>query len=352
MSTTTDSELIGAFDAIVAGEPGVDRHEVFARLRRELPIFYSQATSAWVVSRYDDVKAVLQDADVFVPITEGPGASVFGGGFFHWRGREHNKKAGIVGRRIRSPGALRREISGKVSALANELADALPIGAPVDLREDFTMQVPLLVIARLTDIDEATKLRHWYDTIMAGGTSSIGNPGAREAALRAMQELKEFLVPLLEQRRATPGEDLVSDLVTARYDDEPLPDDEIVSIVGQLLPAGVETTAAPTTRWPVSGPRRCGSIRRFRPPTESRCATRRWPAPPCRPAIRWSSCSPPPIVMRRASRSPSGSNRTASSLTLTGNTPRRGTFCRLAPACITAPARGWRRWRLSRRCAR
>jgi pulcherriminic acid synthase len=242
MSTTTDSELIGAFDAIVAGEPSVDRHEVFARLRRELPIFYSQATSAWVVSRYDDVKAVLQDADVFVPITEGPGASVFGGGFFHWRGREHNKKAGIVGRRIRSPGALRREISGKVSALANELADALPIGAPVDLREDFTMQVPLLVIARLTDIDEATKLRHWYDTIMAGGTSSIGNPGAREAALRAMQELKEFLVPLLEQRRATPGEDLVSDLVTARYEDEPLPDDEIVSIVGQLLPAGVETT--------------------------------------------------------------------------------------------------------------
>jgi cytochrome P450 len=215
---------------------------VFARLRRELPIFYSQATSAWVVSRYDDVKAVLQDADVFVPITEGPGASVFGGGFFHWRGREHNKKAGIVGRRIRSPRALRREIYGKVSALANELADALPIGAPVDLREDFTMQVPLLVIARLTDIDEATKLRHWYDTIMAGGTSSIGNPGAREAALRAMQELKEFLVPLLEQRRATPGEDLVSDLVTARYDGEPLPDDEIVSIVGQLLPAGVETT--------------------------------------------------------------------------------------------------------------
>ncbi len=104
------------------------------------------------------------------------------------------------------------------------------------------MWVPLLVISELTGIEEATRLRDWYDTIMAGGTSSIGNPGARAAALQAMQELKEFLVPLLAERRVNPGSDLVSDLVAARYDGAPLPDDEIVSIVGQLLPAGVETT--------------------------------------------------------------------------------------------------------------
>jgi len=242
VSATTDAQLIEAFDAIVAGAPTVERHVAFARLRQELPVFHSEATNAWVLSRYDDVKAVLQDSEVFVPITEGPGASVFGGGFFHWRGREHNKKAGVVGRRIRSPRALRENISGKVTAIADTLADGLPLGTPVDLREEYTMQVPLLVISRLTAIDEATKLRHWYDTIMAGGTSSIGNPGARAAALEAMRELKEFLTPLLEQRREHPGEDLVSDLVTARYDGEPLPDDEIVSIVGQLLPAGVETT--------------------------------------------------------------------------------------------------------------
>ena len=78
------------------------------------------------------------------------------------------------------------------------------------------------MISELTAIAEATKLRHWYDTIMAGGTSSIGNPGAREAALEAMRELKEFLLPLLDERRRRPGPDLVSELVTARYDGEPL----------------------------------------------------------------------------------------------------------------------------------
>jgi cytochrome P450 len=242
MPALADPHLIDAFDAVVAGSPGVDRHEVFARLRSELPIFRSDATNAWIVSCYDDVRAVLQDGEVFVPITEGPGASVFGGGFFHWRGREHNKKAGIVGRRLRSPRSLREDVSEKVVAIAHRLAAELPFATPVDLRERYSMWVPLLVISELTAIADATKLRDWYDTIMAGGTSSIGNPGARAAALRAMDELKAFLLPLLAQRRSHPGDDLVSDLVMARYDGAPLPDDEIVAIVGQLLPAGVETT--------------------------------------------------------------------------------------------------------------
>jgi pulcherriminic acid synthase len=237
-----NAELVAQFDAIVAGHPVVDRHEVFAQLRDALPVFFSEATGAWVVSRYDDVRGVLQDASAFVPITEGPGASVFGGGFFHWRGREHNKKAGIVGRRLRSARAVREELAGKVEEIARRLAAELPLEQPVDLRERYAMWVPLLVISELTGIEEATRLRGWYDTIMAGGTSSIGNPGARAAALQAMQELKEFLVPLLAERRVNPGSDLVSDLVAARYDGAPLPDDEIVSIVGQLLPAGVETT--------------------------------------------------------------------------------------------------------------
>ena len=242
MATTAHSSLIEGFDAVVAGDPAVDRHAVFAELRRELPVFRSDSLGAWVFARYDDARAVLEDSAAFAPITQGPGASVFGGGFFHWRGREHNKKAGIVGRRLRSPRALRDEVSGKVVAIARRMAAELPLGEPIDLRERYTMWVPLLVISELTAIAEATKLRHWYDTIMAGGTSSIGNPGAREAALEAIGELKAFLVPLLAERRARPGADLVSELVTARYDGEPLPDEEIIAIVAQLLPAGVETT--------------------------------------------------------------------------------------------------------------
>jgi cytochrome P450 len=234
--------LGNAFDAVVSGDPAVDRHEVFDRLRTESPTFFSERLGAWVATRYDDVKSVLENREQLVPITEGPGAAVFGGGFFHWRGREHNKKSGVIAKRIRSPRALRDEIGGKVEAIARDAAARLQLDEPIDLREEYSTWVPLLVICELTAIHEAARFRDWYDAIMKGGTSSIGNPAARDGALAAMAELKAFLRPILEERRRNPGDDLVSDLVTATHEGEPWPDEEITSIVGQLLPAGIETT--------------------------------------------------------------------------------------------------------------
>lgn len=241
MHRPTAPDLLAALDGIVEGTIGDGRWDVYDRLRRDAPVHWNPTLSAWVVARYDDVRAVLEDRERLLPVTEGPGAAVFGGGFFHWRGREHSRKSGILTRRIRSPRGL-RELQPTIEAIAAETADALPLDEPVDLRERFAMWVPLLVISRLTAIDDAPRLRHWYDTIMAGGTSSIGNPGAREAALTAMDDLKAYLRPILAERRAHPGTDIVSDYVQATYDGEPLGDDEIAAVVGQLLPAGVETT--------------------------------------------------------------------------------------------------------------
>jgi pulcherriminic acid synthase len=233
--------LLAELDAIVRGETGEERRQVYARLREEAPMLYSGTIGAWVASRYEDARGVLEDRERFVPITEGVGASVFGGGFFHWRGREHSKKSGIVTRRIRSPRGL-RELMPRIESIAARVAAELPLGEPVDLKERYAMWVPLLVISELTAIEDAPLLRHWYDTIMQGGTSSIGNPAAREAAVAAMRDLGDYLRPILEERRREPGDDLVSDLVRAEFDGAPLPEEEIGAIVGQLLPAGVETT--------------------------------------------------------------------------------------------------------------
>jgi hypothetical protein len=45
------------FDRFVAGELTVDRHDVYARLRAERPIFFSEPLDSWVLTRYDDVLA-------------------------------------------------------------------------------------------------------------------------------------------------------------------------------------------------------------------------------------------------------------------------------------------------------
>lgn len=66
------ADLVAAFDAVVDDRPDVDRDAVFARLRAELPIFFSERLQSWVVSRYDDVKRVLAHPTAFQPLTEGP----------------------------------------------------------------------------------------------------------------------------------------------------------------------------------------------------------------------------------------------------------------------------------------
>ena len=54
--------------------------------------------------------------------------------------------------------------------------------------------------------------------------------------------MQEFLAPIIAERRASPANDLISDLVTAEYDGEPLSEEEIAATVVFLLTAGVETT--------------------------------------------------------------------------------------------------------------
>lgn len=232
-----------AFEGFVSGRPDVDRHEVFARCRREAPVFFSEGLGAWAVMRYDDVLQILKDEYGFGTLAKGAGAPVYGRSFIQWRGREHNKKAGIASRRIRSPRALASGLEDLVEDICARLAGELPTHPEtVDLKAAYTAWVPLLVITRLLDVEEAAKFRDWYKAIALGGVSSIGHPERRRRAFRALAELREFLEPILAERRERPGDDLLSDVVTAEYDGRPLPDEEVVSMAAFLLTAGVETT--------------------------------------------------------------------------------------------------------------
>ena len=244
MSVTapSQSELIADFDAVVAGDPRVDRHEVFARLRRDLPAFFSERLDAWVFTRHADVKEVLSTDERFGRPLDGPGAPVYGRSFLEMTGREHNKKVGIVAREIRTPRAVKDRLDAMVERIALEQVALLPFGVEVDLRASYDMWVPLLAITELMQVDDAPRFCEWYHAIAAGGVASISNPAAREAAFRARDEVKEFLAPIIAERRVSPGDDLISHLVQGEYEGEPLPDHEISAAVVFLLTAGVETT--------------------------------------------------------------------------------------------------------------
>jgi cytochrome P450 len=70
--------------------------------------------------------------------------------------------------------------------------------------------------------------------------TSVG--GGYEASFEASRLLAEYLTPIVQERRRNPADDLISELAAATVDGERLTDDEIVSYLRLLLPAGSETT--------------------------------------------------------------------------------------------------------------
>jgi len=61
--TAHQDALVAEFSSLIEGKPQPHRQDVFARLRKDLPIFRSDRLDAWVVTRYDDVKTVLSRDD-------------------------------------------------------------------------------------------------------------------------------------------------------------------------------------------------------------------------------------------------------------------------------------------------
>ena len=122
------------------------------------------------------------------------------------------------------------------SGLIDSMATA---GPPADLVESFSFVFPAIIICELLGIPEADRhaFRRWTDAIVSTTTSSSGQ--VQDTYL----QLAGYLASLFAQRRARPGDDLLTWLVQARDDQDRLTEGELLFLGMALLVGGYETTA-------------------------------------------------------------------------------------------------------------
>jgi cytochrome P450 len=143
-----------------------------------------------------------------------------------------------------------RLLTPEIEKVANELVDRFVDTGHCDLVADFAVPLPLTIISDALGVDRADhpKFKYWSDMQVAGTLEVLDNTQRAEVA-RAIIAMQRYLLPLIEDRRANPRDDLMSDLVNATIDDpnvvgpRQLTTGELLPIVGQLLVAGNETTA-------------------------------------------------------------------------------------------------------------
>jgi len=186
---------------------------------------------------FDEVVQVLRDNETYSSgIYEGVMGEVMGRTILQMDEPEHGIARAMVSPSFRSKVLAHWEES-LVSVVVNELIDTFIDRGHADLVREVTFHFPAQVIAHILGLPRADypSFQRWAIEL----TSVTANWGR---GMAASASLRDYFAGVMAERRAVPGDDLISDLVRVEVDGTTLCDEEIYSFLRLLLPAGVETT--------------------------------------------------------------------------------------------------------------
>ncbi|MGI8678484.1 MAG: cytochrome P450 [Jatrophihabitans sp.] len=236
------------------GDERLDTDARYAALRSSEPVSrvtMANGEPAWLVTRYDDMKAILSDprfsrslvagqdvttathrmADqprsVILPLSDPPE---------HTTIRRLVSKA-FTARRVET---IRPRAEQIVENLLDNLAAAQP---PADFVALVAMPLPVTIITDILGIEGPAyaTMRHWSEALMSVTALDSGE------VVAIKDEFESYMRAVVEQRRADPGDDLVSALIRAGEDGDSFTDDEMMSVIMLLFIAGYETTVSQLT---------------------------------------------------------------------------------------------------------
>ena len=237
---------------------------LFADLRRNAPVFYSQVLGGWVVTRYSDVSEILHNHEDYsskgrvlhlinqldddvrekLPLLQ----MHFATGLAHSDAPEHKRLRGLLAQ------AFTPRISENMRPVSSQIVSQLldQLDGEVELIADLFTPVPAIVVGKLLGSEESDipNLIRWAHAI--NGLYEKGGRISADKALHAeamLEEMRIFVMRLTNARRELrdqgqldPHSDILSGLVNAELSGDSLTESELVSTAVTLFVAGHETT--------------------------------------------------------------------------------------------------------------
>lgn len=234
----------------------VDPHVLLDDLRARCPAHADPASGSLVLTRYADVRAVVNNRDL-------------------WRDPVRAEEGAILSRRlvndldlskprtsttsilmlddpdharVRQPLAQAlyarvAKFKPEVERIIAEALDRFPAEGEVDLMDRFCVPIPIDVIASIlgVDHDRLVEFREWSEGIIQG-LNPLRTPEQTAAMETADAALKAYFTEAMAARRAEPRDDLISDMVQLQAGGAPLSDDELRINLTALLVGGNLTT--------------------------------------------------------------------------------------------------------------
>ncbi len=137
-------------------------------------------------------------------------------------------------------------LRARVQEIANDLLDAVEARSAktgsreMELIDDFAYPLPLTVIAEMLGIPagDRDRFREWSAAAVSFTPADPANPEITAKLI----EFIAYLRGLVAEKRADPGDDLLSGLVLAEAEGDKLSENELLSMMFLLIVAGHETT--------------------------------------------------------------------------------------------------------------
>ena len=230
-------------------------HPILAQMRKEAPLYKLNRTEMghipWLLTRYEDCINLTKDDRFTKSLLRRPNADLTDPNDMSMQAAatinrhmltvdppDHTRLRNLVHRAF-TPRMI-REMGGRIQQIADDLIDKMQGKSQIDLIADFTVPLPITVIAELLGIpaSDHAKFREWTQIIIVDGTRGVAGDRVAGAAL----EFIMYFHQLFDERRADPREDLISGLLQVEEAGDKLSSEELISMVFLLLAAGHETT--------------------------------------------------------------------------------------------------------------
>lgn len=224
----------------------------YAELREKAPVQWVESMQGYVVSKWEDIQAILTNGKVFSsaqfwpellgefdPVPEvQPMISLDPPD--HMKIRKLANKAFVPSR----VGAL----NDKIYAVANELIDDIierhGKEGEIDFVWEFSALFPVTVVADVIGVDLARRVdfKHWVDDLLSAGNRASYGEERLAGIEKSSKAIREYFEGIYEERLKEPRDDLISGFIAAEVKGERLTKSEVLNLAILLLIGGVETT--------------------------------------------------------------------------------------------------------------
>jgi cytochrome P450 len=218
-----------------------DPYPYYAWLREHHPVYYNDTLEFYVLSRYADVEAAARTPEVFSS-AQGIGPERAPVAMMIAKDPpDHTRLRRLVSKAF-TPKMV-EQLAPRIQEIVDELLDAALLRGAFDLVQDFASPLPVIMIAEMLGVEPERReeFKRWSDAaihVTAGGAQY----GDMDAYMQSWQEFKAYVSRIIEERRRSPRNDLVSALVQAQDERDALTLNEILNFCLLLLVAGNETT--------------------------------------------------------------------------------------------------------------